>query len=112
MPKTLISIPESDKLPDHKQWINRFIVRSRDSGTVYTISQHRDKRFWSCSCTGCVIHKNCKHLRALDLPVGQTPHECVIDVVKATVVAVSVPVVGAVEDFTEERTRRIIRAKN
>lgn len=66
---------EGNKLPDKGQWVNRFEVRSQTSDRVYIVAQHRDKRFWACSCPGWIIHRTCKHLQAMQLPCFERPHE-------------------------------------
>ena len=61
------------KLPDNKQWTNRFEVRSESSDRVYTIAQNKAKGHWGCSCPSWRTRRTCKHLKALGLPELEQP---------------------------------------
>lgn len=52
-------------LPDSKTWVNRFEVESETSNRLYIIAKRANKNEWGCSCRGWIIHRNCKHLRAV-----------------------------------------------
>lgn len=74
----VLRIPSGEaRLPDTDTWHNRFTIHSSSSHSVYSVSQHRQERFWACSCPGWTRRKerNCKHLRALGLPGGEHPFE-------------------------------------
>lgn len=73
--KRVEGIPESVRMPDNAQYINRFQVQSESSDRLYTIAQHRTGRWWACSCRGWIAHKHCKHLRSLGLPGCHQPAE-------------------------------------
>jgi len=75
-----LDISNKDQLPDNKQWTNRFEIFSESSDRVYTIAQHKEKRYWGCSCPAWRIHRKCKHLMALQLPAYEEPFE--IQVIK------------------------------
>lgn len=62
-------------LPDKDVWQNRFNIKSESSNRLYVISQHREKRYWGCSCPGWCIHRQCKHLQALGIPGKEKPFE-------------------------------------
>lgn len=64
-----------ERLPDNKQWTNRFEVRSESSNRVYTIAQNKTGRWWACSCPGWIRYKRCKHLTCLTLPGHHQPFE-------------------------------------
>jgi len=70
-----IHILDTARLPDEGQFVNRFRVSSESSSSLYVISQHREGRWFGCSCPGWTRRpvRNCKHLQALGLPGGQTP---------------------------------------
>jgi hypothetical protein len=78
MPIQLYIAPEV-ALPDNDQWRFRFTIKSATSNRLYTISQHKKKRFWACSCPGWITNRKCKHLTALGLPNDERPYE--VDVV-------------------------------
>jgi hypothetical protein len=61
------------RLPDNKQWVNRFEIESESSGRVYTIAQNRKKGHWGCSCPAWRTRRMCKHLKALGLPEMEEP---------------------------------------
>lgn len=63
------------QLPDSGQWQFRFEVRSESSNRVYVISQHKNGKYWGCSCPGWITHRRCKHLDAIGLPGNQKPYE-------------------------------------
>ena len=71
----LIEKLSQDKLPDNKQWCNRFEVHSESSNRVYTIAQNKTGRWWACSCPGWIRYKRCKHLTTLALPGHHQPFE-------------------------------------
>ena len=52
----------SSLMPDNKQWMNRFTVKSQTSDRVYTVAQRRADGLWGCSCRGWITHRRCKHL--------------------------------------------------
>jgi hypothetical protein len=66
-------------LPDGKNHINRFKVRSETSGDEYIIAQHRTGRFWTCGCFGFIRWGKCKHLDALGLPGHRRPYEPLLE---------------------------------
>jgi hypothetical protein len=68
----------SSLLPDNSSWTNRFEIKSESSNRKYTVAQSKSGLFWACSCPGWVIHKNCKHLRAMGLPGNYTPFKAVL----------------------------------
>ena len=39
------------------------VASSEDLSRVYTITVERDPDRVSCSCTGCMVHGYCKHIR-------------------------------------------------
>lgn len=71
----VLHISQDMVLPDTDQWQNRFQIHSESSNRVYVVAQHRKKRHWACSCPGWKIHRNCKHLRALQIPCKEQPYE-------------------------------------
>ena len=74
-----LHVPEGSKrLPDEKEWTNRFEIKSESSNRVYIVSQHKTKRHWGCSCPAWRTRRMCKHLRALQLPAGERPHEVIV----------------------------------
>ena len=70
--------PGTERLPDNKQWTNRFEVHSETSDRVYIIAQHRDKGHWGCSCPAWRTRRKCKHLKSLGLPELEVPHQVTI----------------------------------
>ncbi|SCC48135.1 hypothetical protein GA0116948_11079 [Chitinophaga costaii] len=70
-----IRITKALALPDNDQWQFRFNVESASSNRLYTISQHKVKKHWGCSCPGWKAHRTCKHLQALSLPCFERPFE-------------------------------------
>jgi hypothetical protein len=62
-------------MPDNAQWTNRFMIRSESSNALYTIAQHKTRRYWGCNCPGWIGDRKCKHLRALGLPANEQPYE-------------------------------------
>ena len=52
-------------LPDSKQWINRFEIRSESSNRLYIIAQKADKSGWGCSCPAWITRRKCKHLTSI-----------------------------------------------
>ena len=71
----ILNIRRELALPDNDQWQHRFEIHSSSSDRVYVISQNKKHRHWACSCPGYKIHRKCKHLEALGLPVKEKPHE-------------------------------------
>lgn len=62
-------------LPDTDQWQFRFQIESETSNRLYTIAQHKHKKYWGCSCPGWKRYRTCKHLHALGIPGHEKPHE-------------------------------------
>lgn len=54
--------PGATKLPDVRDWTNRFEIHSASSDRVYVVAQNKDSGKWGCSCPGFKIHRKCKHL--------------------------------------------------
>ena len=61
------------RLPDNKQWTNRFEIKSESSDRVYTVAQNKAKGHWGCSCPSWRTRRTCKHLKALGLPELEGP---------------------------------------
>lgn len=75
-PAPEIEIPLGGELLfDTATWINRMTVPSDTTNAEYIVAQHRNKRFWACSCKGFTGHKKCKHLARLGLPWGMQSYE-------------------------------------
>ena len=71
-----IHLPQGvEKLPDNPQWQNRFEIRSETSDRIYIIAQHKNNRYWGCSCPGWKSHRHCKHLRTIGIPADMVPYE-------------------------------------
>jgi len=70
-----IYIPQELILPDTDQWQFRFQIQSESSNRLYTIAQHKKKKHWGCSCPAWRTKRDCKHLRALNIPGGEKPYE-------------------------------------
>jgi hypothetical protein len=70
---------DSLKLPDNRDWTNRFDIPSSSSNRVYTIAQHRQKRHWGCSCPGWRRYRHCHHLDELGIPGNERPYEAVLN---------------------------------
>lgn len=70
-------IPAEMVLPDNDQWQFRFQVQSETSNRLYTISQHKTKKHWGCSCPGWKAHRSCKHLQAIGIPGKEQPYEVI-----------------------------------
>lgn len=70
-----IYISKEIALPDNDQWQHRFNIKSESSDRLYTIAQNKSKRHWGCSCPAYRIHRKCKHLQEIGLPVKETPYE-------------------------------------
>ena len=68
-----LNVPTSSRLPDNDQWTNRFKIKSQSSNRVYVVAQNKGKRHFGCSCPGWIHHRNCKHLKALQLPGNCIP---------------------------------------
>ena len=62
-------------LPDNAGYTNRFEIKSESSDRIYVIAQSKTGRWWSCSCSGWISRKKCKHLTTLGLPGGHQPFE-------------------------------------
>lgn len=71
----VLKVDYSVILPDNEQWQNRFEIESESSNRVYVISQNKKKRHWGCSCPAWRIHRKCKHLTSLNLPLFEKPYE-------------------------------------
>lgn len=84
-------------LPDSNVWINRFTVPSDSSNAEYVIAQHRNKRWWACSCRGFTSHRKCKHLTRLELPIDMSPHEC-----RVAITVEALPKVITIERLSEK----------
>jgi hypothetical protein len=54
------------RLPDNEQYTNRFEIPSSNGKKLYKIAQHKTTKIWSCSCTGWIAHRKCKHLKATE----------------------------------------------
>ena len=73
-PSTALTLPRGAiKLPDNKQWTNRFEIKSETSDRVYIVSQNKAKGHWGCSCPSWRTRRTCKHLKALGLPESEEP---------------------------------------
>jgi len=53
-------------LPDNDRYKNRFEIKSETSNRLYIIAQNKSNGIWSCSCPGWIIHRKCKHLKAVE----------------------------------------------
>ncbi len=71
----VLRVDSSVVLPDNKQWTNRFEIKAETSNRMYVDSQNKKKRHWGCSCPAWRIHRKCKHLTALNLPLFEKPFE-------------------------------------
>jgi hypothetical protein len=81
MNKVTLYIDPAQQRPDDDttdQWTNRIEIRSQTSNRLYTVSQHKTKRHWACSCPGWRTHRKCKHLRSMSLPAYEQPFEPII----------------------------------
>lgn len=65
-------------LPDNDKWQNRFNVASESSNRFYVVAQHKDKKYWGCSCPAWRTRRSCKHLQAIGVPTHERPYEPVI----------------------------------
>ncbi len=75
----LIAIPPGAlKLPDNRDWTNRFEIHSATSDRVYVVAQHKEKRHWGCSCPGWRRFRRCHHLEELGIPPNETPYEALL----------------------------------
>jgi hypothetical protein len=63
-----ITVNPNALLPDNTQWKHRMKIPSASSNREYIVSQNKSTGGWGCSCPGWIIHRNCKHLKALGLP--------------------------------------------
>jgi hypothetical protein len=70
-----IYVPKNMMLEDSNTWQLRFQVQSETSDNLYTISQHKIKKHWGCSCPGWKRYRKCKHLAAVGLPANEIPYE-------------------------------------
>lgn len=71
-----LTIPQSAKLPDNRQWTNRFQVNG------HTIAQHKKGRYWGCDCQQWIRHGYCLDLHELHLPGSRKPYEPHIEVIQ------------------------------
>lgn len=79
MSEIILRMPHGTQLmPDNKLWQNRFQIRSGSSTRLYTVAQNKAHEFWSCSCPGWVIYRNCKHLKAMNLPGNLVPYKVIV----------------------------------
>ena len=69
--KALVLRPKNavETLPDTDRYKVRFKVRSESSNNLYLISFDAapGAGYWTCSCRGCIVHGQCKHLTAAGL---------------------------------------------
>lgn len=72
---TLIIPTGAIRLHDNEQWQMRFEVCSESSSKTYIISQHKQSRYWGCSCPGWKSRRRCKHLDRFGLPGDNQPYE-------------------------------------
>ena len=63
-----LNVPTILRLPDNDQWTNRFKIKSASSNRIYIVAQNKGKKHFGCSCPGWIHYRNCKHLKALQLP--------------------------------------------
>lgn len=63
------------RLPDNDKWRFRFNIKSESSNRLYTVSQHKEKKHWGCSCPAWKRYRKCKHLAALGIPSHEIPYE-------------------------------------
>ena len=75
----VIYIPQDMTLPDNDKWQNRFEVHSETSDRIYIIAQHKELKYWGCSCPGWKIHRKCKHLSAIEVPNHEKPYEVITE---------------------------------
>ena len=56
-------------VPDDDRYKNKFQVNSASSNRVYRISwdSAAGAGWWMCSCRGCLVHGECKHLTSIGL---------------------------------------------
>lgn len=47
------------------------VASSSDPSTVYTITVEKDPERVSCTCTGCMVHGYCKHIRFYKKAIGK-----------------------------------------
>ena len=78
---TDLNIPRSRIVAANTDWENRFEIPSTTSNRHYVVGQHRQFRYWSCSCPGWKRNGHCKHLDKLALPQDGAPHEVTFEVV-------------------------------
>ena len=75
----VIYIPQDMALPDNDKWQNRFEVHSETSDRIYIIAQHKELKYWGCSCPGWKAHRKCKHLSAIGVPNYEKPYEVITE---------------------------------
>ena len=71
----IIRVPQSMSLPDKGVWRYRFNIPSETTDRLYKVAQHKEKKYWGCSCPGWKKHRHCKHLRNIGLPGDEKPYE-------------------------------------
>lgn len=56
-------------LPNTPRYKSRFKIRSASSNKLYLVSYDAASGagYWVCSCPGCIIHGQCKHLTSMGL---------------------------------------------
>lgn len=52
-------------LKDNDRYTNRIEIKSETSNRLYVIAKNKKTGDWSCSCPGWIIHRKCKHLKAM-----------------------------------------------
>lgn len=60
------------KEQDNTLYTNRFKIKSESSNRLYLVAQHKQSRKWTCSCTGWITRRYCKHLRSFGIPESQS----------------------------------------
>ena len=75
----VIHVSKDKRLPDNRDYTNRFEIPSSSSNRDYVVAQHKQKRHWSCDCPGWKHWRHCHHLDAMSLPGHCTPYEAVLN---------------------------------